>query len=156
MTNNAPQIDNADSDVNRLANALERAEFVDGDPELQAPADIPFQHPLVREFCDAWKAARRRPEIADKDLLPALKAVQQNMPGYLARWRVLAERRKTDAFQGGLRRLLEAFMPWSEAQLDQSIIRHRMACITEERKRRERAAGVVRRTPRRKPRTRSV
>jgi hypothetical protein len=138
------QIENNDSAVKRLANAsnaLERGEFIDCDPALQAPADIPFDHPLVREFTDAWKAVHRSPErdVADKNLLSALEAVQHELPLALQAHRVLAERRKTDAFQGGVRRLLDAFLRWSELYGAQFIIRHRMACITEERARQRRA-----------------
>ncbi len=133
---NKPQIDEPTCAVKTLAdasNALERAEFIDAVPELQAPNGYIYFvgdstgymsgddfraciHPAVSDYMAAMRAApRTRPNLTS-NLRRQRRQLQERYDGSKANYIRCQRGRVNDAFQGGLRRLIDAYM-WNEFAL---------------------------------------
>jgi hypothetical protein len=132
-----PQVENADSDVNRLAHELELAEL-GGDPALQPPF-TPWQHPLVHAYRAAFDAVQPPfLEIADADLPAALARVKAQMVINKTEWH--RHRLRRLAGYRDLRRCVDCVVIGTRLYHQAREILYRMACVNEEQARRRRAA----------------
>lgn len=109
----APQLKTADADVNRFAQQLEHAEFIDAAPELQPPhfgwlpPSGPF-HPLVSDYRAALRALPRTGPDLTKHLHKQRSELQHLYDHCKAERAARHAGRVNDMFQGGLRRLIDA------------------------------------------------